>query len=345
MIHPPIQLSDAENDAILRNLKPWNRPTAAQVRNAVIADMFLVPREPEGQPRKGLDGVALAEGFKIAVQSGRMFDLGHLPNEVIQDEASRGAELLIDGHIGHPFTEPYCFFHTWDSSNLADEEAASQAREVGCTQSGAIYLVDPLDWSTLSQGRVPPGTFLICEAQTIKVYDKPMLLLADSVMVTPERSADGKVGYSCQVSRGALSTVYQSETAAAGNLIDPVMTCLLLLATDGIEVATIEAPFKLNKHRIAAGKPVIPSHYEVKAAGYVTALTQRRTRRHGAPTGHHAAPLPHLRRGHLRRLHAMHGGGTVWVRDAVVNLKDPNAPLARSFYQSRLDAGHTPRRP
>ena len=172
-----------------------------------------------------------------------------------------------------------------------------------------------------------------------------MLLIGDTVWATVVRGRDGKAGYRAgQVIRSALNGS-GTDGAAVGNVMDPVMSCLLLLATDGVEVRTIEAPDKLNKHRLKAGKFAIPSHYAVRTEGYVTALTNRRSRRHGAEQGHHASPVPHLRRGHVRHLHEMHGGGTIFVKDAVINLKDPDAPVARSFYQRRQEEGPQAPRP
>jgi hypothetical protein len=279
----------------------------------------------------------MAEAFVIAVNGGRLFDMGHIPNPVICSESGRAAELFLAGHIGHPFSEPYCFFHTWDPSSIKNEEAAAMARELAIGDAGSLYVVDPFDMHKLTNGAVPPNTFLICEAQAVNVFGKHMLLIGDMITASPTRNAHGKVGYRAQLTRGALSVMpgNSSEGEAAGNLLDPVMSCLLLLATDGIEVRTVEAPEKLNKHRVKAGKTAIPSHYEVLAGGYVTALSARHHRRSAPGDGHHASPLPHLRRGHIRHLHAMHGGGTTWVRDAVVMVKDGkeiDGQLHRSFY-------------
>jgi hypothetical protein len=116
------------------------------------------------------------------------------------------------------------------------------------------------------------------------------------------------------------------------------MTGLLLLATDGVAVDRIPAPDKLNKHRTKAGKPAIPAHWHVHTGPYVTALTHRDQRHKNAQGGHHASPVPHLRRGHRRILSAYHGGQTIWVRDAVVNIKDGKelpAGMGRSFYQQK----------
>jgi hypothetical protein len=335
MSEAPFTLSQDESDTILRNLKAWPKPTAAQVRTAVLEEKFITPAAVDRSATKTLTG--MAEAFAIGVKSGRLFDMGYLPNSVLKSESGRAGELFLAGHIGHPFTEPYCFFHTWDADSAGDAEDHALARELGIGECGSLYVVDPLDWHKYAGNAFDAGSFMVCEAQAVRVFNGEMLLIGDVAWVAVARGPDGKAGYRAgRVIRSALNGS-GTDGAAVGNVMDPVMSCMLLLATDGIEVRTIEAPDKLNKHRLKAGKLAIPSHYRVQTEGYVTALTNRRSRR-AANDGHHASPVPHLRRGHIRHLHEMHGGGTIFVKDAVINLKDPEAPLVRSFYQRRMEA-------
>jgi len=304
----------------------------------VMDGLFTTPQDPDRE-EDGKRLASMASGFAIAVKAGRLFDMGHIPNAVLRSESKRAGDLAAAGRIGHPFTQPYCFYHTWDAESVGNDDAQSLAHELHVGDAGSLYLVDALDWNGFSGGQIPSGSYLVCEAQAVKVFGRGMLLIGDSAMVSPGPGPNGEAGYSARVTRGVMSgNTTITDLEAAGNLVDPVMTCQLLLATDGVEVITVEAPERLNKQRVKARKLPIPSHYSVRTAGYITALTTRHTRRPEAPTGHHASPVPHLRRGHTRQLHAMHGGGQIWVRDAVINLKDPDAPLARSFYQRQQEA-------
>jgi hypothetical protein len=256
--------------------------------------------------------------FEEAIKSGRLFDLGFLPNAVIASEAGRAATLFHGGHIGHPFRKPYCLFHRWEGG-------------------GSIYAISQGDFHHLTDGAAQEDAFMICEARCIRVAGKTALLMADAALfhIDIERK-----GYTGMVIRSALHDAQPDDPpppGSLGNLVDPVMTALLLLNTDGVPVDRIPAPEKLNKQRAKNLKPLIPAHWRVNTDDYVTALTARRTpgAKH-ALGGHHSSPVPHLRRGHSRHLHAMHGGGTVWIRDAVVNLKNGNEEsvyLGRSFYQ------------
>jgi hypothetical protein len=48
--------------------------------------------------------------------------------------------------------------------------------------------------------------------------------------------------------------------AVLSGVADPVMACLLLMATDGVATERIEPTAKLNKARAKAGKEPLPGH-------------------------------------------------------------------------------------
>jgi hypothetical protein len=328
---PASLLDPDESAAIFRHIAPWAKPTVTQIRNAVLEKAFITAIDPDGQADDKL-AAGIVEIFETAVSCGRLFDMGHIQNRVIRSESKRAGDLFFAGHIGHPFRAPYCFFHTWDGDTV-------HAGDEDYSYCGSFYAVDPLDWYAHSDGAVLPGTFLAAEAQAVHINRLNLLMTGTFGHVAIGHTTNGEVGYLVQ----SVHTIPGDEAkeAAVSSVMDPIMTCLLLLATDGVAVRTIEAPEKLNRHRAKAGKPTIPSHYEVDTGPYVTALNARTIRRPRAIQGQHASPVPHLRRGHVRHLHAMHGGAQIWVRDAVINLKDPDAPLTRSFYQRRIEeAGH-----
>jgi hypothetical protein len=311
------------SSAMLRNIEPWLRPTFDQVRSLVMSgDMLVLAPQAEGvNGRVAKMFGAMPDGFDMTITAGRSFDLGHLPNEVIKIEAKRGCELFEAGHIGHPFSEPYVLYHTWE-------------------QGGSLLLVDAMDWHKATHGHFPPGTFMVCEAQPVKIGIRSALIIGDIAHVSLDSKTNRYFGF---VERNALAEMvpedHRSDGAEAlGNLAEPVMAAMLLLATDGVAVEKIDPPAKLNKARVKARKAAIPSHWRVATEGYVTALSQRGKRRSEPGNGHHASPIPHLRRGHVRNLSEYHGGGKRWIRDALINLKDPDAPLARSFYAMRQEA-------
>jgi len=330
------RMTEAESAALMRGIRPWVHPTLESVRNAMIGEVFLIPEAPDDSvSRRPKFFDAMPSTFREVVNAGRLFDLGHMSSKVLRQEADRAVELLATGHIGHPFREPYVLFHTWQDPVLNAQKVV-----------GAAYLVDAsIDWHKLSGGRYPPNSFLVAEAEPIMVFDQRMMMLCDAALAAIVKKPENPgCTYDGVIFRGVLNEELKSDatdTQVICNLFDPVAACLLLLATDGVTVDRIAAPEKLNKHRVRGGKPAIPAHWRVNSGPYVTAIENRGRRRSEPGDGHHASPLPHLRRGHLRHRHEMHGGGTVWVRDALVNLVNPDAPLARSFYAMQQERKET----
>jgi hypothetical protein len=135
------------------------------------------------------------------------------------------------------------------------------------------------------------------------------------------------------------------EGAAMTNCLDPFVTALLLLHTDGVPVIRIEPSVKLNTARVKSGKLPLPSMLRVVSGPYVTALQARRHRQRGVSTGTHASPIFHWRIGHWRYYQDGHQPGTAlpcqgerapWrirIRDAVVNAKgEAREAFLRSHY-------------
>jgi hypothetical protein len=325
-----VATSADEATAIMATAKDWEKPTVQQVRNCILEGNMVVPgvrNEETGELDEAARFFArLPEGFETAIRSGRLFDMGNIPNTVIKSETHRAGDLFGAGFIGHPFRECYAIFHTWEFG-------------------GSLYLVDPMTWAAGTNliTMLPPDSFMVCEAICLNLMHRPTLLLGDMALVAVDAKAKG---YNGVVQLGAVARLAievnpgyaRPHREVIGNLCDPVMSALLLLATDGVPVDRIAAPDKLNRARLKNGKPPIPAHWHVHTGPYVTALTSRGQRRKDAQGGHHSSPIPHLRRGHKRVLNAYHGGQTIWVRDAVVNVKDGKEMpfgMGRSFYQQR----------
>jgi hypothetical protein len=303
---------------LLRSVRPWLKPTPQQVRNAVLGLRMIV--SSHGHNDKQSEFLATTnEAFVGAIASGRLICVGHLPNEAIKTLGGQGAQLFGHGHIKHPFAAPYCIFHTWE-------------------QGGSILLVDPFDFHVQSRERLPEGTFLVVEAQPVMVAGEPSLLLAAGAFATLDP-------VSCRYGGEIiLSGIYQGNgmdglklsLELLPSMLDPTMAALLLLNTDGIEATQWQPGEKLNRARVKNGNAPLPPHWEVNTGPYITALLARRQRgpRSASQGGHHASPIPHIRRGHVRHLDEVR---TTWVHDCLINLTDPDAPVARSFYSLRRE--------
>jgi len=239
-----------------------------------------------------------------------------MPNALIKREAERAASLYFGKHIGHPFRTPYALFHAWE-------------------RIASVYLVIP-------EGDGAPGClFSAAELQPAVLDNRLVFIISDWVLI--ERWTPGTY-YSRIITSHIYSAFGEQRSAPQAiinNIADPVMLALLLLATDGVEVGRTVPPGKLNRARVKSGKQPIPPHWKIITEPYVTALMQRGHRRTEGKGGTHASPIPHLRRGHLRHLHERHGGATIWIRDALVLIRNgiEHEPQMRAWYARQPPVG------
>ena len=250
--------------------------------------------------------------------SGRMFDMGHLKNEAIAKEGDRAKELYRSNRIGHPFAPSgspldsvYAIFHRWEGGSAMYSVSPHPVtnNELRMTIAEATAFVD-LDMKPM---------WLVATEMTIAMFaDRPNMLKVYAVDSAMPSKTDDQLNNVCNTT------------------LQPILASMLLLATDGVETQEEIANERVNKRRIHERKTPYPNYFRVNTGPYITALTMTREQKRALyQGGHHASPIPHLRRAHIRHKHIMHGGGEVWVRDSVINLRDPNAPLQRSFYSTQ----------
>ena len=250
----------------------------------------------------------VSEMAREAVAYGRVIDFGHLPNEVIMQGGNRGGPLWNAGGLGMPFREPWILYHTWEEGT-------------------GIYIVNLLDYD-----KPAGGDFEVCELQPFRIDGNDLLMICDRGIfdtvegMLPEKKyhasvvpAQMRFHLDPEVSRQA-NNGKSPESAACGNIGDPVMTALLILNTRNIQRETIRVSEKLNRARKRSGKPLIPPYERINAAPYVTAILARGKARRGEGLGgHHASPTPHIRMGHIRQYAS---GVRSFVRDTLVNVND-----------------------
>ena len=293
----------------------WN-PTVTQARSAFLDHLVvwspMVENLADLNPRARLFMVSskdIEHTEKItcaAVAAGRLVDFGHLPNAVIQHGGKRGGPLWQTGAIHSPFHEPWVFMHTWDAS-LGSQTAA--------------YLVNPSADECIE----------VCELQPVRLSGKGAFMIGDRVLFDRSGPAAGKATYHAIASpnivrfdndprvKELLNNGGSPEAAAAGNVGDPTMTAMLILATRNVERQTIRADETLQKSRIKRGKPPIPNYDVVNSTPYVTAIQARGARREPGEKlgGHHRSPVPHIRMGHPREYAS---GRSIFIPDTLVNV-------------------------
>jgi hypothetical protein len=292
----PITMSPEQGAHMLDTFETWTA-TAIQARECILReDIVIIMPELKKDDGRVAHAKIMITGAKAAateaVIAGRMFDFGWLPNAVIKIQATRGGPLWNQGHIEHPFSEPYVVFHQW-------EEGAS------------LYVV----WEVVKRET------LITEFACMQSRGKKFLYASVSVGLrrfSKPGSWDARLYYPPVTQEEADTGELQ---ASATGTVDPIATALLMLSTRGIETERIEADQKLQRARLKTRKLPIPPYWKVHTQDYVTAITTRRMKRE-PQGGHHASPIPHLRRGHRRHLHERHGGQVIWIADTMVMLRD-----------------------
>jgi hypothetical protein len=311
-------------EADLTDVTDW-RPTVQQFR-----DVVLRLGVSGGSPMGSLSGNRLAESYlptereiedcsamtTEAVNAGRLIDFGYMTNAVMMDTAKRAGPLYTQGFIGLPFTQPWVLAHSWE-------------------QGPCFYLVNPL-------GDDPMGADLeIMELLPIAIKSFQGLMIGDRALLACGMATDENrwTSYPAKVipSSWRMAAMHLQDAdfmatarASAGNLLDPLVTCLMVLSTNGVQRERIVPDPKLQRARLKRGKPALPSWERVDASAYVTAIQTRLdtpARSQGRGDGHHASPVAHLRRGHIRTYAE---GKRTFIRDTLVNVSE----AARAAFRS-----------
>jgi hypothetical protein len=308
----------------LSTMAPW-RPTIGQVRKIIESYLIggpqltgIVPEEAMQFAPRQREVELIGDMAFEAVKAGRLIDFGELPNALIKDGGHRGGPLYAAGVLNQPFRDPWLLYHTWDERNAA------------------VYLINPCEPDR------PNGDCEVVELEPAQFAGQGTLTIGDRILYLPEPEKPDSYSARCAPSiwrfmpgAEAINNGEAPENAAAGNVLDPLMTCLIMLSTNGIERETVRVADKLQRARAKSGKPPIPPYDRVNSAPYVTAMMLRGRPRAGESLGGtHASPVPHIRRGHLRTYAS---GVQSFIRDTLVGVTEDTrlSWLNRSHYKVR----------
>lgn len=301
-----------------RDLGRWS-PSVTGFRDAIQAGRVM-------QPASGDDLKAYAASEREvsmvvtmaleAVRAGRVIDLGMLPNEVIGECGRRGGYLWDQDALAQPFAEPWIFCHAWTMKDGSPDG------------STALYVVNP----------VRDGVEIV-ELQPCTVRGAHALMIHDRAILFHAGEDSDPRRYRCQAMPSPLRFLVppgdpynngrEPYHAASANVLDPLMAALLLVNTDGVRRERITPAEKLNKARARARKPPIAPHERIDSRLYVTAIMARLNPAKRAPGGgHHASPIPHVRRGHYRTYES---GQRSFIRDTLVAV----TPEARASFVAK----------
>jgi len=249
----------------------------------------------------------------------QVFDFGRMPDAVVRSEAIRGAQFWSAGFLRLPFPSSL-FWYTID----LDRDSDQPLRE---------HHIDKYRYATLCVDVAAVGGFPQLPE------NKPSVLAVDFMVVPPEfrvtqsartTMAVSCAGHICDCDEGRYRGVaYYScvdskhNSTMLGSLADGMISMCMILSTRGVPTRVAEPPVRLNAKRARSGKPPLVRVTHVDTGLYYRALAEA-----DRPRGTHKSPVPHLRRGHIRRLPS----GDTWVRDAVVNARSSAEVEARDHY-------------
>jgi hypothetical protein len=206
---------------------PWPGATVARVRDVILNyGITAMEPPPELQTTNDIRSCVISEEevtyiselCLAAVNAGRLIDFGYLPNEVIKQGGHRGGPLYNIGGLGHPFRDAWIFLHAWE-------------------EGAAVYLVHLRD-----KDRPNGGRFEAAELCPVRLFGKPALVVSDRILLDsnlecPDKRPDMYVVAAvpsawrfvpgCDVVNLGMT----AQLAATCNVLDPVMTALLVLNT------------------------------------------------------------------------------------------------------------------
>ena len=307
----------------VQRIAPGPRPRIHRTGTVVIESDARTPHQAqwvgicleiamqrEKSPLKKYFWTTMANRIKDAQQ----FQFGEIDDRKIQVEAKRAGPLFSDGHLNLPYQSVIYNYTLMPDPKIVSPEMA----------------MERVKFSTLA---------CIVDKKMVKdPLPGPLIMAVDFIFADPHEF-EGKKKF-CMIMTGAVA--FQSsapEYKWKGEIIDDSMipqrsslvsvadgvgSLSMMLATRGIKCKRKEPSQKLQKARVKRGHSLLPIVTHVNTQKYYEAMEN-------VEKGHHASPVPHLRRGHRRRLGE---GRETWVRDCIVNCCSlDEASKARDHYE------------
>lgn len=219
------------------------------------------------------------------VDEGRIFALGLFENEEQLHGRVRDVVQGLREHVGQPFERhPWAFVFDISTFKQTGHNSPMSMLGVVWPQSDGSVVVQEYYLTGRSARRMRSVRF----------------------EHTPEGTSLSLLG------RSGLNSEQMEDALSAS--IYPL--AIAILNTRGCTIDLKRAPQLENRRRARKGLRLLPPHYRVDAAEYITALSGAST----APEAGviHASPIPHLRRAHER---VLADGRRIWIPSALVNVR------------------------
>jgi hypothetical protein len=305
----PHELATSIVEAMVEEMSAHPIRTAEGFRNAVLDGMIAI------NPMLELDNDErkikfMMQAIREAVREGRMIDFGYIPNELIKATSLRTRSAFEAGELPHPY-DHWLGVSSWEGGMCGYVFTCGKSeREVLCMELYGIAVPG-----------LPPSV-LINDVVSIETVDTDG---GCDTLITGAMLVDN------------MLSSHEAVQKRGANLLDPLVTFLRMLSDASVAIVDVPAPERLNRQRVKRGKTPIPAHTRVLTRDYVAKFHPSRTS-HGddGQGGHHASPIPHWRRSHMRHLS---GERVVQVRSSRVNWRG-SEELHRLFYRVKQEPSH-----
>jgi len=257
--------------------------------------------------------VTMANRMKDAQQ----FSFGEVEDVRIKQESVRAGPLIAQDLLGLPYSSVVYNYSMIPDPAVVPPEVVAQGPLKFCTIA-AIVEKDKLR-NPLSGPLIFAADFMFAKdpkRQFPKSSRKYLMILVAGVAF---QSNEEESRWEGEVMDGPDHGLDDSVTCVA----EGVGSLSMILSTRGVPLAKREPTKRQQKARLKRGKSLLPTVTHVDTKKYYAAMEN-------VEKGHHASPVPHLRRGHIRRLGE---DRTTWVRDTIVNCRSLDEIKDRDHYE------------
>jgi len=253
------------------------------------------------------------------IKSAQQFQFGEVEDTRIKTEALRAGPLIADGHLSLPYSS--VIYNYTLKPDLADTPPEMMDQRVKfCTLAAVVpndKMIDPLPGPLFFAADfvfAPPSEF---EKFGRKSSRKYLMTLIAGVAFQANPAVgkwQGEV-----IDKPDVGGIFNQLVCVA----DGVASLSMILATRGVPTELREPTEQQQKSRIKKKKSILPAVTHVNTQRYYAAMSN-------TEKGHHASPVPHLRRGHIRHLAS---GKNTWVKDTIVNCMSLSDIKDRDHYE------------
>lgn len=273
--------------------------------------------------------------YKPGAVPTEVFDFGVIEDALLKRESLRAAPLLVKGLLDLPFPRVMYRYRFLPDAETQGETLELMSDDGHYTAQPFVTVIHrrPLGWRATDLSCIPPT--IVTKYKLPHELGHRWEVAASATVTAGTNPLTGQPQWKTVGDRYTdtehipANMQLDATDRLLGGLADTITGLTLILSARGVPRRVEHPPERLNAKRAKNGRPPLPRVTYVDARYYTDAA--RRTD-HG---GTHASPVPHLRRGHPRRLHS---GRETWVRDCIVNATSVHDIERRDHYEIETTA-------